>query len=170
MHSQETVAEALRLRDEEGLGARRVAKLLGLPLGTVNDWHRGKLPWHSRRDRTTDRHPIVCPNCEQPEHHFGELGGDYVHLLGLYLGDGSISTHRRGVYRLRVFLDRKYPGIVRECAKTMQATMPDTKVHVMLTPSNCYSVSAYSRTWPCLFPQHGLGPKHMRPIFLADWQ
>lgn len=40
----------------------------------------------------------------------------------------------------------------------------------MLTPSNCYSVSAYSRSWPCLFPQHGPGAKHTRPIFLADWQ
>jgi hypothetical protein len=37
-------------------------------------------------------------------------------------------------------------------------------------PSNHYSVSAYSRSWPCLFPQHGPGPKHTRPIFLARWQ
>ncbi len=43
MHSRETVAEALRLRDEEGLGARRVARHLGLPVGTVRDWHAGRL-------------------------------------------------------------------------------------------------------------------------------
>jgi hypothetical protein len=24
--------------------------------------------------------------------------------------------------------------------------------------------------WPCLFPQHGRGRKHERPIVLADWQ
>src|SRR5207237_10314003 len=24
--------------------------------------------------------------------------------------------------------------------------------------------------WPCLFPQHGPGPKHRRPIELTDWQ
>ena len=24
--------------------------------------------------------------------------------------------------------------------------------------------------WPCLFPQHGPGRKHERPIVLADWQ
>ena len=24
--------------------------------------------------------------------------------------------------------------------------------------------------WLCLFPQHGVGPKHKRPISLADWQ
>ncbi|HEY5816364.1 MAG TPA: hypothetical protein VIS95_08505 [Solirubrobacterales bacterium] len=90
--------------------------------------------------------------------------------MGLYLGDGSISKHARDVYRLRVFLDRKYPRIVAECVKSMQATVPSNRVHKLLTPSNCFSVSAYSRSWPCLFPQHGSGPKHTRPIFLADWQ
>jgi hypothetical protein len=24
--------------------------------------------------------------------------------------------------------------------------------------------------WPCLFPQHGPGRKHERPILLEDWQ
>ncbi len=52
----------------------------------------------------------------------------------------------------------------------MQRTMPKNRVHVLLTPSNCYSVSAYSRSWPCLFPQHGPGMKHTRPIYLAPWQ
>jgi hypothetical protein len=31
-------------------------------------------------------------------------------------------------------------------------------------------VSAYSKHWPCLFPQHGAGPKHRRQIELASWQ
>ena len=35
-----------------------------------------------------------------------------MHLLGLYLGDGCISAHARGVYRLRIVLDVKYPGII----------------------------------------------------------
>ncbi len=48
--------------------------------------------------------------------------------------------------------------------------MPDNKVHVLLTPSNYYSVSANSRSWPCRFPQYGPGAKHTRPILLADWQ
>lgn len=170
MHSQATVAEALRLRDEEGLGARRVARHLGLSLGTVRDWHAGKLPWHSRPTPDGKRCPTVCSRCQQPGHSVGHLGPAYVYLLGLYLGDGSISTHRRGVHRLRVFLDKKYPRIVEECAQAMQATMTNNRVHKLLTVSNCYSVSAYSRSWPCLFPQHGPGAKHTRPIFLSSWQ
>jgi hypothetical protein len=31
-------------------------------------------------------------------------------------------------------------------------------------------VSAYSKSWPCLFPQHGPGRKHHRAIELAEWQ
>ena len=71
---------------------------------------------------------------------------------------------------MRIALDRKYPRIVFECAQALKAMMPGNRVHAMLTASNCYSVSAYSRSWPCLFPQHGPGVKHDRPIYLADWQ
>jgi hypothetical protein len=159
MHSRATVNEALRLRDEDGLGARRVARLLGLPLGTVRDWHAGKLPKHSRETEPgTGYRPSLCSACGQEEHRFDELGSEYVHLLGLYLGDGCISKHPRGVHRLRIFLDMKYPGIVDECVASLRAVVPGNQVHALLTPSNCYSVSAYSRSWPCLFPQHGPAP------------
>lgn len=169
MHPRATVQEALRLRDEEGLGARVVAKQIGVPLPTVRDWHAGKLPRHSRSGKNSAAGPC-CPACGLPEHLPSELGPAFSHLLGLYLGDGSISSHPRGVYRLRVFLDMKYPQIVDECAESIQAVLPNNRVHVLLTPTNCYSVSAYSRSWPCLFPQHGPGPKHTRPIFLPEWQ
>ena len=34
----------------------------------------------------------------------------------------------------------------------------------------CTEVSSYSKHWICMFPQHGPGRKHERPIVLADWQ
>jgi hypothetical protein len=34
----------------------------------------------------------------------------------------------------------------------------------------CIEVSAYWKHWPCLFPQHGRGPKHKRRIELRAWQ
>ena len=114
--------------------------------------------------------PPACAFCGQDEHRFTSLPRDYVYLLGLYLGDGTISTHRRAVYRLRIFLDKKYPGIVSECEQAMAATMPAYSVERLLTPSNCFQVSSYSRGWPCLFPQHGPGKKHERRIWLAEWQ
>jgi hypothetical protein len=166
MHSRHLVIEALRLRDEEGLGARRVARRLALPLGTVRDWHAGKLPRHVRPEATAGR----CRRCGQVEHDFTTLADGYVHLLGLYLGDGSISSHPRGVHKLRVFLDRRYPGVVDQCAASMEAVAPRNKVGRRLTDSNCWEVFTYSRCWPCLFPQHGPGKKHLRRIWLAPWQ
>jgi hypothetical protein len=99
-----------------------------------------------------------------------ELPRAYVYLLGLYLGDGTISKHRRRVYRLRVFLDKKYPAIVSECARAMADVMLANRVDRLLTPSNCFQVSSYSKAWPCLFPQHGPGMKHTRRVWLAEWQ
>jgi hypothetical protein len=34
----------------------------------------------------------------------------------------------------------------------------------------CTDVYSYSKHWPCLFPQHGLGKKHDREIKLEPWQ
>ena len=48
--------------------------------------------------------------------------------------------------------------------------MPASKAERLLTQSNCFQVSSYSRAWPCLFPQHGPGMKHQRRIWLAGWQ
>ena len=165
MHSQAIVAEALRLRDEEGLGARRVARHLGLPLGTVRDWHAGKLP------RSFLGPPGGgCPHCGHVIHDFASLSRDYAYLLGLYLGDGSIATHPRGVFKLRIFLDCKYPAIVDECQEAMRKVMHTSVTNRRLTESNCYEVYSFSRAWTCLFPQHGPGVKHERRIWLADWQ
>ena len=95
----------------------------------------------------------------------------YAYLLGLYLGDGNISANRRGVFRLRVTLDLAYPNIVLECANAMDAVMPGQRAGVHVRPhSECVDVSMYSKRWPHLFPQHGAGPKHLRPIVLAPWQ
>jgi hypothetical protein len=111
-----------------------------------------------------------CAQCGGPEHKLDRLPTAYVYLLGLYLGDGCISRGARDVFRLRIALDMKYPGIVAECAAAMQAVVPWNKVHCQMTPKNYVEVHAYSKSWPCLFPQHGPGRKHERKIALADWQ
>jgi hypothetical protein len=99
-----------------------------------------------------------------------EVHQAYTYLLGLYLGDGNISkptAHR--VYRLRVALDQKYPGIIQSCVEALEILLPDNQVGVV-PATGCVTVSCYYNHWPALFPQHGAGPKHLREIVLTDWQ
>jgi hypothetical protein len=165
MHSSATVASVLKLH-EAGLNNCEISRRTGVPRPTIREWSKGNLP-HSYAPANAEG---LCKRCGADEHRFDQLPTDYVYLLGLYLGDGSIATHPRGVYRLRISLDVRYPKIVRECEAAIRAVVPRNRVSRQLRPCNCYEVNAYSKSWPCLFPQHGPGVKHTRSIFLSDWQ
>jgi hypothetical protein len=52
----------------------------------------------------------------------------------------------------------------------MATTLPDSSVGRVRKLRNYFEVYSYSRSWPCLFPQHGPGKKHQRRIWLAEWQ
>jgi hypothetical protein len=77
-----------------------------------------------------------------------------------------------------VFLDLRYPLIIDECEAAIRAVLPGKKVrragrtggYVRRTEPSHVEVSAFSKAWPCLFPQHGPGRKHDRSILLTDWQ
>ena len=175
MHGRDAVAEVLGLR-EQGLGARRIAARTDLPVATVRDWLAGRVPRHSRPTGSEPRR--ACRRCGHERHRFADLPAAYVYLLGLYLGDGCISRHRRGVYRLRIFLDLRYPRIVDECEEAIREVLPANAVnrrerrsnYVDRPESSNVEVSAFSKRWPCLIPQHGPGRKHRRPIVLTAWQ
>jgi hypothetical protein len=95
----------------------------------------------------------------------------YVYLLGMYLGDGCLSALPRDVFRLRIVLDRRYPGIIDECRAAIAAVHPGAPVHCQKR-RDCRAdeVSGYWKAWPVLFPQHGPGMKHHRVIALEPWQ
>ena len=94
---------------------------------------------------------------------------EYAYLLGQYLGDGCISAGRRGVFRLRITTCDAYPGIREECEAAIAAVLPGTTVG-RVRRTGCTELYSYSKHWPCLFPQHGAGPKHLRSIVLRPWQ
>jgi len=71
---------------------------------------------------------------------------------------------------LRITLDSKYPNIIDECARAMEVVCPGKHAHVGRRKSACVDVGMYWKHWPCLFPQHGRGRKHERPIRLEEWQ
>jgi hypothetical protein len=161
--SIELVDRSLQLAGE-GLSTSEIARRLGLPRSTVRDWLAGRLPinWHTRGTSSG------CAGCGGV-HELGDLPPVYVYLLGMYLGDGCVSSHPRGVYKLRISMDARYPGIASECERAIQAVMPKNRVG-RVGFGTWHELYAYSKSWPCLFPQHGLGPKHAREIKLTDWQ
>jgi len=139
-----------------GLNDCAIARATGINRRTVLDWrHQG--PLRTRRSSG-------CPRCEGVK--LDETA--YVYLLGLYLGDGCLSWHRRDVYCLRISLDKKYPNIVAECARAMKL-VGGRKV-AQSPAKGCVVVNASWKHWPCVFPQHGPGQKHERTIELLAWQ
>ena len=97
-----------------------------------------------------------------------DLGETYVYLLGLYLGDGTISRARRNVWRLRIFQDNRYPGLIAACDRAMAEVSGKTIGRIART--GCVELFSNWKHWVCLFPQHGPGRKHQRRIVLQQWQ
>jgi hypothetical protein len=92
----------------------------------------------------------------------------YAYLLGLYLGDGYIASHDRGVYRLRIYCANAYPELIRLCEGAMGEIIA-TKVS-RVACVGCTELASFSKHWPCLVSQHGPGRKHERKIELTPWQ
>jgi hypothetical protein len=137
----------------DGLGASAIARRTGIPRATVRDWLDGRIP---RRAPSGGR-PAVPP-------------APYSRLLGLYLGDGHVVRLRR-TYMLRIFFDARYPGLIAAGVRTVRAVAPEQRVTVFRrAPTNCVVIRCYWNAWPLVFPQHGPGRKHERPITLATWQ
>ncbi len=93
----------------------------------------------------------------------------YAELLGWYLGDGHIVLSRRGVHTLSIFNDVEYPNVNAHLMVLMKEVKPGSRPWTRSRPG-CVETKVGWKHWPCLFPQHGPGRKHERPIVLAAWQ
>jgi hypothetical protein len=163
MHPPEEV-DRVRELARGGLNHCQIARLTGVPRSTVRGWVSGTNPRAKR---------VSCLRCGHPPHDRSALPPSaYAYLLGIYLGDGTISRMRKGVWSLRVYQDDSYPAIIGEIFRAMRAVMPTSRVGVIRKNrgANCVVVHSASKAWPCLFPQAGPGMKHTRRIELAAWQ
>ncbi len=150
---------ALRL-SKQGLIDREVAQITGVSIGAVQKWRTGR-----RRTPDKERRHANCPRCDGVP--LDELA--YAYLLGLYLGDGHITRHQRGVFALSIFCCDAWPGLITAAKSAMNKVMPASGVFTVQR-IGMTEVKSYSKHWPCLFPQHGPGMKHTRRIELARWQ
>ncbi len=94
----------------------------------------------------------------------------YSYLLGLYLGDGHLAGNGRS-WQLVVSLDAAYPAIVEECRDAMILVLPARVPRLRVHPAErCVRLASMAKVWADLFPQHGPGRKHERPVVLRPWQ
>lgn len=151
MYDARTRNAALR-RLSAGASLARVSTESGIQRSTLRRWRASP--------------PITgeCPRCEEATlpHR------PYAALLGFYLGDGCISRERRS-HSLRISCDAALPGIVLDASGVMQAVRPSGTVFHVRAPGTVVVHGSWKH-WPCLFPQHGPGRKHERPIVLEPWQ
>jgi hypothetical protein len=162
MHSAAIREHALSLI-HSGLNDCEVARRTGLPRTTIRDW---------RRPRYVPRALVgpTCPRCGQAARRMSFTAADYAELLGLYLGDGHIARMAR-TWLLRIFLDSKYPEIVGDAHALLARSLPANRVRKGHAHDGRMTIlSVYSQHLRCLFPQHGEGKKHERPIVLETWQ
>ncbi|MFG2563141.1 transcriptional regulator [Streptomyces sp. NPDC048496] len=160
MYDLDTRKRALALI-AQGFSQNSVSKQTGISRAAIRSWQTRIEPlgWSRAAD---------CPRC-------GDTPSDpedpavYAYLLGLYLGDGCISSAKRGVYFLRIACADAWPGLIDACAEAMQIVRPGNKVF-RVQRQGCQYVTCHSKHWPCLFPQHGPGRKHDRKIALEPWQ
>lgn len=140
-----------------------IARLTKIPRETVRDWRRG--------NRHANVRLLKGDYACQRDHDYSKLPPvEYSYLLGMYLGDGCISKYPRGVWRLRIVSDTRYPGMIEECCRAMEEVMTGQRAYQLPRRSRCVEISMYSKHWPCLFPQHGPGRKHERAMRLEVWQ
>ena len=163
MHSIETRQRALALV-RSGANDCEVARALGVPRSTVRDWRRD-----ASRPRPGDA-PPRCPRCWRRTRLTAPTDADYAELLGLYLGDGCIGRAGRA-HVLRISLDAAYGGIVEDVRGLIARCFPAKRVgEVRADDGATVVLSVSSSHMACLFPQHGAGKKHERPIVLEPWQ
>jgi transcriptional regulator with XRE-family HTH domain len=165
MYASDVVRDAFALR-REGWTQRAIADRTGVSLGQLRKWLRrgeaAELNSPMRRLESLHGDGSCQRTLEAP-------GPQYAYLLGQYLGDGSIARMRRDVFKLSVTTCDDYPAIRAECADALRAVMPGRAV-MSVRKAGCSDLYCYSKHWPCLFPQHGPGKKHRRPIVLEPWQ
>lgn len=79
---------------------------------------------------------------------------------------------------MRLFFDARYAQILVAGEAALRRVFPVNRINrrsrsggfANSAPSSNVELSLYSRTLPCLFPQHGPGRKHERQIELEEWQ
>ncbi|MEF3115736.1 transcriptional regulator [Streptomyces chrestomyceticus] len=159
MYDLPTRKHALALLTQ-GRSLNSVSRETGISRSALREWRVRLEPLGRPRTEC-----VRCASAPRPP----ADAAAYAYLLGLYLGDGCISPHPRGGFVMRIACADAWPGLIDACRTAVLRAGTGNSV-CLVRKQGCVMVSCYSAHWPCLFPQHGPGKKHDRPIVLEPWQ
>lgn len=159
-----TVEQAFTLH-AAGASQAAISRSLGVSRAAVRAWLARGLD--GEREARAGRAACDTGTCPRPS---AVSQPAYAYLLGLYLGDGCLSPTPRGSsWVLRIACCDDYPGLIAECEEAIRTVAPGRPV-IRMPRGGYHEVASRDQHWRCLFPQHGRGRKHTRPIALAPWQ
>ena len=149
--------DSVRALLAEGLSDNAISRRTGVGRATVTRWRRRGLP----RERAAR---AGFPRDWRPSDRTA-----YSYLLGIYLGDGTVTRHGQ-TFGLHVYIDGEYPQIVDECEVAIRTVSGVTPSRYLRPHSARVRLTSYRPIWPAAFPQSGPGRKHERSIELVGWQ
>ena len=158
MHQIATRELALGLLDL-GITRRDVCRIVGVG---YNSTYR----WQARLEPMRSADGVRCFRCEDLPPPDPDA---YLYLLGQYLGDGHIRRSGRSMC-LSICCCTDYPAIDRAVAEAMRLVAGASVFYRARPGVACRYVESTTVHWLHLFPQHGAGVKHERPIVLEPWQ
>lgn len=126
--SRQAVSELL----DSGLSDYEISRRTGVGRATVQRWRRRGFPW-------TESRPRHLPADWRPPD-----PAKYSYLLGMYLGDGTITRHPTS-FGLHVYLDTAYPGVIEECAGAMASVLRTRIGRYPRENSACLQLTSYSQ-------------------------
>lgn len=155
----------------QGYNCSQISRKINIPRTTIRDYITNINQPNIMRMRKISNNNILEKIINQNDL---ELRKEYSYLLGIFLGDGCLSKMNKGVYRIRITLDAKYPGIINKVKTCVSTVMPNNKTSLVKRYVeeylSCVDVSCYSKDWVNLFPFYQPGYKWKYKIQLTDWQ
>lgn len=145
---------------EKGEGESSISRLLGINRDTLKAWIKKHISGESLEKKDT----VILDNPDTRR--------AYSYILAIYLCDGWIcQSKKHRANRLVLSNDSKYEKNTKEWADNLQIIFPNNSVNIKKhKTANCVSISLYSTHLRSLFPQIGLGKKHLRKLVFEDWQ
>jgi DNA-binding transcriptional regulator WhiA len=143
-----------------GKNKSQLEKDYGVPRGTIRYWINNEDKIYKDKQENKNVDTIVKEICERK--------AEYNYILGLYLGDGSITSNKMS-YRLRITQDNKYPLSIIDIKNKMN-TFFNKEATLINGDGKCCVITIFDKNLPLYFPQHDTGKKHDRPILLSDYQ